>query len=843
MATHASATFTATSRSRTGQRAPRRPATGRPTTAATSGAGIGAQHVVCAVSESRGISPTVGLAIVNLDAVQAVLCQISDSQTYVRTIHKLQVYAPSEILIVSTAAHPKSKLFSIIEENLQDIDSRVTLVDRRYWAETAGTEYIQQLAFADNVEAIKLSLEGNYFCVCCFAAVMKYVELGHGVTFPPHSLRIKYEPSEGSMMMDMPSIRALELIQNLENPKSRHCLFGLLNETLTPMGARLLRSNILQPLTNEDTLKNRYDALEEMSSKEDLFFALILVPTKPSVQTMEQAINHVIMLKQFVISIRPIYEALTGARSAMLCEIQAFCHPDLIDPVQGLIDSVINEDTVFAKRPLDLRNQHTHAVKAGVSGLLDVARQAYREATEDVLTIKFDPARQFYIQLSAADLEDRVLPPVFTNVHKKRGTIECQTIDLMKRNQKIVDAHNEVVCLSNRSIQDLIVEIRGYVATLYRVGESIAMLDMISAFAHLVTSQEYTRPALTSTLAIKAGRHPIRESMQPSKFVPNDFYATQQKRFQVITGCNMSGKSTYIRAVALMAVMTQIGMFVPAQYASMPIRRQLFARVSLDDSIEANVSTFAAEMREAAFILRNISKDSIAIIDELGRGTSTRDGLAIALAIAEALVDSRAFIWFATHFRELAKIMGERSGVVNLHLAVDTKVEDGMMNMLYKIAEGPVGEQHYGLALARVVPLPSKVLERAGEVSTKLKQRLQSQETASATVVRERRRRLLLTLKEHLVQAQSGAMEGRTLGNWLKELQREFVIRMSAIDAAATEAEVVAGSEDEHVDESGPIASCKDTPVATGHKACTGKDPDDTIAISSGHSSTTAGSE
>ncbi|KAL1643438.1 MutS protein msh4 [Diplodia intermedia] len=511
---------------------------------------------------------------------------------------------------------------------------------------------------------------------------------------------------------------------------------------------------------------------------------------------MEQAINHIIMLKQFVISIRPIYEALTGARSAMLCEIQAVRIQIQIPKSHGL-----------------------------------------------GLTIKFDPARQFYIQLSAADLEDRVLPSVFTNVHKKRGTIECQTIDLMKRNQKIVDAHNEVVCLSNRSIQDLIVEIRGYVATLYRVGESIAMLDMISAFAHLVTSQEYTRPALTSTLAIKAGRHPIRESMQPSKFVPNDFYATQQKRFQVITGCNMSGKSTYIRAVALMAVMTQIGMFVPAQYASMPIRRQLFARVSLDDSIEANVSTFAAEMREAAFILRNISKDSIAIIDELGRGTSTRDGLAIALAIAEALVDSRAFIWFATHFRELAKIMGERSGVVNLHLAVDTNVEEGMMNMLYKIAEGPVGEQHYGLALARVVPLPSKVLERAGKVSTKLKRRLQSQETASATVVRERRRRLLLTLKEHLLQAQSGAMEGRTLGNWLKELQREFVIRMSAIDAATTEAEVAADGEDRRVDESGPIASCKDTPIAASHKACTGKDPDDTIAISSGHSSTTAGSE
>ncbi|OJD32702.1 dna mismatch repair protein msh4 [Diplodia corticola] len=869
MATHASTTFTTASRPRTGQRAQRRPAT-----ATTSGAGIGVQHVVCAVSESRGISPTVGLAIVNLDAVQAVLCQICDSQTYVRTVHKLQVYAPSEILIVSTAADPKSKLFSIIEENLQGIDSQIALLDRRYWAETAGTEYIQQLAFADDVEAIKLSLDGNYFCVCCFAAVMKYVELGHGVTFPPHSLKIKYEPSEGSMIIDVPTIRALELIQNLENPKSRHCLFGLLNETLTPMGARLLRSNILQPLTTEETLINRYDALEEMSSKEDLFFAvrqalkgfldvdkilsaLILLPTKPSVQTMEQAINHVIMLKQFVVSIRPIYKALTGTRSAILCEIQAFCHPNLIDPIQVLIDSVINEDTMFARRPLDLRNQHIYAVKAGVSGLLDVARQAYREATEDAyqlvnelsethglsLTIKFDPARQFYIQLSAADLEGRTLPPVFTNVHKRKGINECQTIELMKRNQKIVDAHNEVICLSNRSIQDLIVEIRGSVAILYRVGESIAMLDMLSAFAQLVTSQEYTRPALTDTLAVKAGRHPIREGLQPSKFVPNDFYATQQKRFQVITGCNMSGKSTYIRAVALMAVMTQIGMFVPAQYASMPIRRQLFARVSLDDNIEANVSTFAAEMREAAFILRNISRDSIAIIDELGRGTSTRDGLAIALAIAEALVDSRAFVWFATHFRELAKIMGERNGVVNLHLAVDTSVEEGVMNMLYKIAEGPVGEQHYGLALARVVPLPSKVLDHAGVVATKLEQRLQGQETASATVLRERRRRLLLTVKEHLLQAQSGAMERETLGNWLKELQREFVIKMSAIDAAAADANGTIYHESGHVHEPDLTTAGKESSIATGHEACVGEDPVDAISISSGHSSTALGSE
>jgi len=148
--------------------------TARPRTGASTIARIEAQNVVCAVAESRGISPTVGLAFVNLDTAEAVLCQICDSQTYVRTIHKLKVYSPSEILIVSTAASPKSKLFSIIEENLEDIGSKLTLLDRRYWAESTGHEYIHSLAFKEDVEAIKISVTGNYYAVCCIAAVSEH---------------------------------------------------------------------------------------------------------------------------------------------------------------------------------------------------------------------------------------------------------------------------------------------------------------------------------------------------------------------------------------------------------------------------------------------------------------------------------------------------------------------------------------------------------------------------------------------------------------------------------------------------------------------------------------------
>lgn len=358
--------------------------------------------------------------------------------------------------------------------------------------------------------------------------------------------------------------------------------------------------------------------------------------------------------------------------------------------------------------------------------------------------------------------------------------------------------------MSDQSIQDLTDDIRGDIAPLFKICEAIAMLDVVASFAQLVTTLDYCRPDLTDVLAIKSGRHPIREKIHADKFVPNDAYATQQSRFQIITGCNMSGKSTYIRSVALMTVMAQIGCFVPAVYASFPVRHQLFARVSMDDSIEANVSTFAAEMRETAFILRNVDKRSLVIVDELGRGTSTRDGLAIALAVGEALVESRALVWFATHFRDLAHIMAERSGVVNLHLAVDMGgAEEDRITMLYQISNGCVKEEHYGLALASVVDLPPNVLHVAGEVSIKIAKGLEKRKKGSKTIALARRRKLVLSLKEQLVQAQNGNMRRMVLNSWLKKLQDEFVIRMSALDVEAAAAEEEIEISDQVEDEDG----------------------------------------
>ncbi|KAL9010756.1 MAG: hypothetical protein Q9173_004335, partial [Seirophora scorigena] len=805
---------TTTPRSGTSLNNTDRPRTGRPRTVTSTMSGRD-QQVICAISESRGISPVVGLAFVNLSTTEAVLCQISDNQTFTRTVHKLVVYRPTEILFMTTAAQPKSKLFSIVEHNLHDY--RVTVIDRKYWSETAGLEYIQRLAFKQDVEAIKVSVGGNFYATCCIAAVLKYIELALSFSFAFHSLRFKYETSEGSMMIDLSTIASLELIQNLQNPKSKDCLFGLLNHTLTPMGSRLLKSHILQPSTNAEILEKRYIAVEELASREDVFFAvrqgladiqITIIPTKPTVQYLEQSINNVIALKQYVKAIPAVFEALATVQSGLLLDINRLCAHQELAVVEALIDETINADITYQSQPLDLRNQRT--CQSNHHDFLDVARQAYKEANVDAyqlvtnlgqehsiaIDMKYDTARQYYIRISVSELEERNLPGVFINVFRRKSVIECQTLDLLKINQKIIDSHNEILQLSDAAIQDLIDRVRENIAPLFKTCEAIALLDMLASFAQLVTTHDYCKPELTETFAIKSGRHPLREKIQAERFVPNDAFADQQSRFQIITGCNMSGKSTYIRSLALMTIIAQIGCFVPATYASFAIRHQLFARVPSadDDAVEANVSTFASEMREMAFILRNIDRRSLVVVDELGRGTSTRDGLTIAIAIAEALVESGALVWFATHFRELAHVLSERSGVVNLHLAVDVSETHDRMTMLYRVQDGCVRETHYGIAMAKVAGLPADVIEVAEKVSLTLERNMERKRKNSKGIVQARKRKLILGLREQLRQARDGNMQGKVLGLWLKGLQDEFVRRMAALDE---EMEVL---EDEEVD-------------------------------------------
>ncbi|ROV92998.1 hypothetical protein VMCG_09027 [Cytospora schulzeri] len=828
----------------------------RSAAASSIGASEGNQ-IICAVSEARGVVPSVGVALINISTGEAVLSQICDNQSYVKTTHKLAVFEPSRILIVDTACppNPKSSLYATIEEELPGVP--IAALSRSYWSESAGLEFIQALAFKEDVEATKVAIEGNFYATSSFSAVrysaslpsphvlmfvqaIKYLEVEFSLRIASHSLRIRYQPSEESMMISLPTIAALELIRNLQDPASKACLFGLLKQTTTPMGARMLRTNILQPSTQADgVLIPRYDALEELCTKEDMFFSvrnalkqfgdiekllskLILLPTKPSLEATEQAINNVLIIKSFVVAVPALFESLASARSALLVKIRENCRTDITNPILERISQVINEDVSYVSKPLDLRNQRVYAVKAGVQGLLDVARTTYKEATDDLhkhveelnaelglaADLRFENRRQYWLRYRCSDFENGLIPGALINCVRKKEYLECQTLQMIKLNQRMTDSVDEVTMQSDKVVRQLLDSIRIDIPSLFRICESIALLDMLASFGQTITMRDYVRPILKGALALKGARHPILDATLEGNFVPNDYYASEQHSFQIITGCNMSGKSTYVRTVALLQVMAQIGCFVPAQFASFTVCHNLFSRTSTDDSVEANMSTFSVEMRDTAFILRNINDKSLAVIDELGRGTSTRDGLAIAIAIAEALIQSGAIVFFTTHFSELAHVLQDRPSVLNLHLTTEMSIaEDNIpkMTMLYKVDSGPVQEENYGIKLARAVGFPAGFLDVAENVSNVLRQQAQMKQQSLESLRLARRRNLVLDLQEALHQACNSDLDEEALRDHLRRLQSGFITNMSRLEPAAIDDEDEAedGVEPESMTEAG----------------------------------------
>ncbi|KAK1993248.1 muts domain V [Colletotrichum falcatum] len=773
--------------------------------------------IVCALNEGRGIIPAVGVAFFNIDTGEAILSQIADSRFFARSLHKLQIMEPSYLLIVSSCfpPNPKSRLYSHVEEHIPD--ANIIPFDRKHWSEVEGLEYIQSLAFREDAEAVKVAIGGSFFATCSFSAVIKFLELKFSLRIVPHSLRIRYQPSEDTMMIDVSAIISLEILQNLRDSKSKDSLFGILKHTVTAMGSRVLRSNLLQPSTLKDSyLEPRYDALEELLTNHEMFFGirqalksvldiervltqLVIIPNKPSVEASERAMNHILMVKTFLDAVPAIYQALMPATSPLLIKIRDLCQPGLTEAVRNLIYDSIIEDVTYVKSALDLRNQRTFAVKSGVNGLLDVARQAYKENTNDVHShveglneeydieadLRYDTGRKYWVRLRAVDFEDRPVPPVLVNQTLKGPYIECLTVRLKKLNQRIADSVAEVVMLSDKVIQDLIDSIRTQLQPLYRVSDSIALLDMLASFAQSSSIHEWKRPEISDTLALKAARHPILDKRLRDHFVPNDYYATDEYRFHIVTGCNMSGKTTYIRSIALLQIMAQIGCFVPVEYASFAIVHNIFARVTRDDKIESNMSSFSLEMREMAFILSNVTDRGIVIIDELGRATSSRDGLAIALAMAEALIQSRAVVWFATHFTELADVLANHPGVLNLHLAtrISTTANDvPRMTMLCKVESGKTEDSMYGIMVANSMPFPKRFLEVAEQVAVSLRQRREQKKQGSETRKTLNQRKLLLNLHDHLKQVSNSELDEPAMRNYLGRLREEFILRMDAIE-------------------------------------------------------------
>ncbi|KAJ3007462.1 UNVERIFIED_CONTAM: MutS protein msh4 [Siphonaria sp. JEL0065] len=314
----------------------------------------------------------------------------------------------------------------------------------------------------------------------------------------------------------------------------------------------------------------------------------------------------------------------------------------------------------------------------------------------------------------------------FINVTKTKKVVAFTTLALLGLNDRINESLTEVYLMSDRIISELVFEIAKYSGSLYKISESIALLDMLSAFAYDAEMKEYVRPEFTETYAVKAGRHPIKDQIADStgsEYIPNDVYCCDGSNMQIISGPNMSGKTTYLKMVVLLNIMAQMGTFVPAEYASFRLQSQVFSRIGCDSVVEASASSFMSEMREAAFILQNVCDASLVVIDELGRGTSHTDGVAMSIAITEELARTKAFLFLATHFTELGAVLTANfANVVKLHLQVECVERGSSLTIQYKyqIQDGAPNLENYGLSIAKMVHFPSTVVSHALLISDRL---------------------------------------------------------------------------------------------------------------------------
>ncbi|KAL6301010.1 muts domain V-domain-containing protein [Sparassis latifolia] len=804
--------------------APSRPTTARPQTAASS------RHessYIVALVEGRGVAREVGMAALDKDTGRVTLIQLADCPTYVKTLHQLHLHSPSLILVPDTflsvtdvllasGAKKPSTTSILIQCIMEEFDSvPIEPVPRKYWNETAGYDFLNQLTVEDDERAATLvAASSKYYALSAASALFKHAEFKLNLRFSASSLLIRYVQVEGTMMIDPESARNLELVGNISYKKSSHSLFGLLNHTYTAMGARLLRVNLLAPITVHGSIEARLDIVEELVQSEDRFnevknalktlnrmdFDKLISSlasseardtgtAKPAAARVAQMLN----LRNIVKSLPLLAKALTGCRSELLHIIREMISDERLERIEQLVRNSLNEEATPAKGGLGAVNARVYAVKANYNRLLDVARETYKENVGDIFTLQQALSDRhslplslvyqdtgFVFALKKGDLEGE-LPKGFVNVTMQKGRWTFSSVELKKRNARMKDALDETLILSDKIIQELTAEIVVDIGALYKASEAVAILDMLWSFAHHVSHTfAAVRPEFTGTLAIKAGRHPILENVQSAgTLVPNDVYCCEASSFQIVQGPNMSGKSTYLRQIGLLTVMAMCGCFISAEYGSFRLHDALLTRLSNDDDMEKSLSTFANEMASSAMILGIATPNSLILIDEVGRGTSPREGVGISHAIAESLIQLKSYVFFATHFNELVTTLSRQPSVVNLHLSVQKTRQSSSnfgMAFQYKIVDGaPESQEHYGLELARLADLPTDVLgeaQRVAETLTELEARERQESETSKVAVR---RKALLRLRTQLAQALvHSSLPDEELAAYLERFQKEI---------------------------------------------------------------------
>lgn len=587
------------------------------------------------------------------------------------------------------------------------------------------------------------SVDGKREAICAIGALIEYLK-----ETQKHALanidNVKYVSPSSCMQLDMTAVRNLELVKSIYEGKKYGTLLWVLDKTCTGMGARLMLNLLLSPLKDVAAINRRLDGVEELFNATVVRVGIIeLLNQVKDVERLTGKISNDKLtpldcraLAQSLLVVPNIKFRLAGFSSGILCDISNGLF-DLSDIANEINAAIVDDRTPpslkdggYIKEGYNAQLDELRGIKNSATKILNEMEVRERDIT-GIRTLKVGYNRVFgyFIEVSKS-FKDKVP----TTYHRRQtlANAERYTTDELKRlEEQILNSEERAAQLEIALYEQLKGKLLRAIPQLKSIADAIAKLDVLTSFAEVSKSNNYIRPKIVESdqpMIIKDGRHPVVELITKEKFVANDTLLDEgENRTLIITGPNMAGKSTYMRQNAIIAIMAHIGCFVPAKSAQIPIIDRVFTRVGASDNLIFDQSTFMVEMIEVASILQNATKDSLLILDEVGRGTSTYDGLSIAWAVIEHITENiGAKTLFATHYHELLQLENRIQGVKNYKIAV--KDFNGSIVFLRKIMRGGANRS-FGIEVASLAGVPACVTDRAkkilkavesGDVTTKI---------------------------------------------------------------------------------------------------------------------------
>lgn len=632
-------------------------------------------------------------------------------------VNELAVYAPREILL---NAQPNEALRGMISLRFSAV------LNDSYGAHFSAEE--GKIRLAKHFPHLSLDTT-DPAVLAALSALLCYIEETQKTDLAYLKSPIFYTGGQ-YMEIDANTRRSLELTETMRTREKRGTLLWVLDKTLTSMGARLLRSYIEQPLLSVQQIEKRQRAVGELV--DDYLLRDDIADLFKNVLDLERLLTRVVYGsaggKDLVaiantLSILPkLKERLASCKSSELTNLAAAIDP--LDDLTGLIKRTIVDDPPFSVREGGFVRDGVHPeldrlrdILNNTKGYLSALEEREKTATGiKNLKVGYNRVFGYYIEVSKSNLSE--VPSSYIRKQTLTTGERFITDELKQLESTILGANDKICAIEYGIFQKLRETVTQNVRRIQKAAETIATVDVYRSLAAVAVKNNYTCPEVDIgfVIEIKEGRHPVVEQFTEGDFIPNDtLLDVENNRLLIITGPNMAGKSTYMRQVALISVMAQIGSFVPAAYARIGIVDKLFTRVGASDDLSSGQSTFMLEMNEVAYILTHATKRSLIIYDEIGRGTSTFDGMSIARAIAEYTASKKlgARALFATHYHELTDLASEKEGVVNYHITAKKK-GDGVV-FLRKIVKG-AADDSYGIEVASLAGVPKEIIKRAKEV-------------------------------------------------------------------------------------------------------------------------------